>query len=38
MFWRFIINGLIAGVLYSLMAIGFALVYNTTRIFNSVSQ
>lgn len=34
MFWQFIINGLITGVLYSLMAIGFALVYNTTRIFH----
>lgn len=34
MFWQFIINGLITGVLYSLLAIGFALVYNTTRIFH----
>ena len=34
MIWQFIINGLILGVLYSLLAIGFALVYNTTRIFH----
>lgn len=34
MFWQFIINGLITGVLYSLLAIGFALVYNTTRVFH----
>ncbi len=34
MFGQFIVNGLITGVLYSLMAIGFALVYNTTRIFH----
>lgn len=34
MLWQFIINGLIAGILYSLLAIGFALVYNTTRIFH----
>lgn len=34
MFWQFTINGLITGVLYSLLAIGFALVYNTTRIFH----
>ena len=34
MIWQFIINGLITGVLYSLLAIGFALVYNTTRIFH----
>ena len=27
MFGQFIINGLITGVLYSLLAIGFALVY-----------
>jgi branched-chain amino acid transport system permease protein len=31
---QFLINGLITGVLYSLLAIGFALVYNTTRIFH----
>lgn len=29
MFWQFIINGLITGVLYSLLAIGFALIYIT---------
>ena len=34
MFYQFIVNGLITGVLYSLMAIGFALVYNTTRVFH----
>lgn len=34
MFGQFVINGLITGVLYSLLAIGFALVYNTTRIFH----
>ena len=34
MIWQFIINGLITGVLYSLLAIGFALVYNTTRVFH----
>lgn len=34
MLWQFIINGLITGILYSLLAIGFALVYNTTRIFH----
>ena len=32
MIWQFIINGIITGILYSLLAIGFALVYNTTRI------
>ena len=32
MLLQFIINGLITGILYSLLAIGFALVYNTTRI------
>ena len=34
MIWQFLINGLITGILYSLFAIGFALVYNTTRIFH----
>jgi len=34
MLLQFIINGLITGVLYSLSAIGFALVYNTTKIFH----
>jgi branched-chain amino acid transport system permease protein len=34
MFAQFIINGMITGILYSLSAIGFALVYNTTRIFH----
>lgn len=34
MFGQFVINGLITGVLYTLLAIGFALVYNTTRVFH----
>lgn len=34
MLFQFIINGLITGLLYSLLAIGFALVYNTTHIFH----
>lgn len=34
MLGQFIINGLITGILYSLLAVGFALVYNTTRIFH----
>jgi len=34
MIWQFIINGLITGILYSLLAKGGSLVYNTTRIFH----
>ena len=34
MFTQFLINGVITGILYSLLAIGFALVYNTTRVFH----
>lgn len=34
MIGQFLINGVITGVLYSLLAIGFALVYNATRIFH----
>jgi branched-chain amino acid transport system permease protein len=34
MLLQFVINGIITGILYSLSAIGFALVYNTTRIFH----
>jgi branched-subunit amino acid ABC-type transport system permease component len=34
MIGQFVINGLITGVLYTLVAIGFALVYNTTRLFH----
>lgn len=34
MIGQFIANGVITGIIYSLMAIGFALVYNTTRIFH----
>lgn len=31
---QFIINGIIIGVIYAIMALGFALVYNTTKIFH----
>src|ERR1700751_5523624 len=31
---QFIVNGFITGILYSLSAVGFALVYHTTRIFH----
>lgn len=31
---QFIANGMITGILYSLLAIGFALVYNTTKVFH----
>ena len=34
MIGQFLVNGIITGVLYSLLAIGFALVYNTTKIFH----
>jgi branched-chain amino acid transport system permease protein len=34
MIGQFVINGLITGILYSVLAIGFALVYNTTRVFH----
>lgn len=34
MLLQFITNGIITGLLYSLLAIGFALVYNTTKIFH----
>ncbi|MCX6305391.1 MAG: branched-chain amino acid ABC transporter permease [Bacteroidetes bacterium] len=34
MFLQFIINGLITGMLYTLASLGYALVYNTTRIFH----
>ena len=34
MIWQLLFNGLITGILYSLIAIGFALVYYTTRIFH----
>ena len=34
MILQFITNGLVTGLLYSLFAIGFSLVYNTTRIFH----
>ncbi len=34
MFFQLLANGIIAGALYALIALGFALVYNTTRIFH----
>lgn len=34
MIFQFLINGIITGLLYSLASIGFALIYNTTRIFH----
>lgn len=34
MILQFVINGVITGILYSLLAIGFALVYNTTKVFH----
>lgn len=34
MLLQFIINGIIIGSIYSLVSVGFALVYNTTRIFH----
>ena len=37
MLGQFLINGFITGILYSLLAIGFALVYNTTKLFHIVA-
>jgi len=34
MLLQFIINGIITGAVYALMALGFSLVYNTTKIFH----
>jgi branched-chain amino acid transport system permease protein len=34
MIWQFLTNGLITGTVYGIVALGFALVYNTTRIFH----
>lgn len=34
MFVQFLINGLITGCIYAIASLGFALVYNTTRIFH----
>lgn len=34
MLLQFIINGIIIGSIYSIVALGFAIVYNTTRIFH----
>lgn len=31
---QFIVNGLVTGILYALLAIGFAVVYNTTKVFH----
>src|ERR687884_242810 len=33
---QFLLNGVVAGAIYALMAAGFALVYNSTRIFHVV--
>jgi branched-chain amino acid transport system permease protein len=32
--WQLLVNGLVNGCLYALMALGFALIYNTSRIFH----
>lgn len=32
---QLILNGIIAGSIYSLVAIGFALIYQTTRFFSA---
>jgi branched-chain amino acid transport system permease protein len=37
MIGQFLVNGIITGILYSLLAIGFALVYNTTKVFHIVA-
>ena len=37
MIGQFILNGFVTGVLYSVLAIGFALVYNTTKLFHIVA-
>lgn len=34
MLLQFIINGIVAGSVYSIVALGFALIYNTTKIFH----
>ena len=34
MILQLLINGLVSGALYSVMALGFALIYNTTKIFH----
>jgi branched-chain amino acid transport system permease protein len=34
MIWQFIVNGIITGLIYGVVSLGFALVYNTTRIFH----
>ena len=34
MLWQLLANGLVNGCLYAVMALGFALIYNTTRIFH----
>ncbi len=35
MFFQLLINGIIMGALYSIVSMGFALIYNTTRIFHT---
>ena len=37
MLTQFVVNGIITGILYSILAIGFALVYNTTKLFHIVA-
>lgn len=32
--WQLMANGLVNGCLYALMAVGFGLIYNTTRVFH----
>src|SRR3954468_5327712 len=34
MLTQFLLNGVVAGAIYVLMALGFALIYNTARIFH----
>ena len=34
MIWQFLTNGIVTGMIYGVVALGFAMVYNTTRIFH----
>lgn len=34
MLLQFIVNGIVAGSVYSIVALGFALIYNTTKVFH----
>ena len=34
MFWQLLTNGIVMGSIYALVALGFAVVYNTTKIFH----